>query len=62
MFKKIKKIIALSNKDLSKISDEQIRDLPEEPDGKAVFFGEGSEEEFKDLENEKKGIKGIFGL
>ncbi len=31
-------------------------------DGKAVFLGEGTEEEFKHQQNEDKGIKGIFGL
>lgn len=31
-------------------------------DGQAVFFGEGTEEEFKDQENKDKGLLGIFGL
>lgn len=31
-------------------------------DGKAEFIGEGTEKEFKDYENEGKGIKGIFGI
>ncbi len=31
-------------------------------DGKAEFLGEGSEEEFKDQQNEDKGYKGIFGI
>ena len=30
--------------------------------GQAVFFGEGTEEEWKDEQNERKGFKGIFGL
>lgn len=34
-----------------------------EGDGNAVFFGEGSQEEEKELEHEKKfGIKKLFGL
>jgi hypothetical protein len=36
-------------------------ELPDE-DTKAVFISEGSAEEFKDYQNENKGIKGIFGL
>lgn len=31
-------------------------------DGKAVFFGEGTHEEFEEQEKEDKGLKGIFGL
>lgn len=31
-------------------------------DGKAVFFGEGTHEEFLEQEKEDKGFKGIFGL
>lgn len=30
-------------------------------DGKAIFIGEGSEEEYKEMEKERKGLKGIFG-
>lgn len=31
-------------------------------DGKAEFLGEGTEEEFKQMENEDKGLGGVFGL
>lgn len=31
-------------------------------DGNAVFIGEGSHEEFEEMEKESKGLKGIFGL
>lgn len=31
-------------------------------DGKAEFLGEGTEEEFEEMEKEDKGLKGIFGL
>lgn len=30
-------------------------------DGKAIFIGEGTEEEFNAMEKERKGFKGIFG-
>lgn len=33
-----------------------------EGDGKAEFLGEGTTEEFEELEKEDKGQKGIFGL
>jgi hypothetical protein len=44
------------------MSLDDIEKLPDAPDGKAVWLGEGSEEDFKEMENEKKGLKGIFGL
>lgn len=31
-------------------------------DGNAAFISEGTEKEFKDFEDEKKGLKGIFGI
>lgn len=65
MFKRIKRMYDLSKKDpkaLSNLTDEQIENLPDIGDGKAVFFGEGTEEEFKDLQEADKGLKGIFGL
>jgi len=64
---KIKRLWKLSSKDqqsledFMKLSDKEIMELPDE-DTKAVFISEGSAEEFKDYQNEKKGIKGIFGL
>lgn len=33
-----------------------------EGDGKAEFFGPGTEEEFEEQDKEDKGLKGIFGL
>jgi hypothetical protein len=33
-----------------------------EKDTTAVFFGEGTEEEFEELQREDKGLKGVFGL
>lgn len=67
LLNKIKRLWKLSGKDpkaleeLLQFTDEQIINLPDE-DTKAVFISEGSAEEFKDYQNEKKGIKGIFGL
>lgn len=31
-------------------------------DGNAEFLGEGSQEEYKESENERKGFKNIFGI
>ena len=67
LINKIKRLWKLSNKDqksleaFMQLSDKEIMDLPDE-DTKAVFISEGSAEEFKDYQNEQKGIKGIFGL
>lgn len=54
----------LSNKDqtaLNALTQQQIDSIPDE-DEKAVFFGEGTQQEYKDNELDKKGLKGIFGL
>jgi hypothetical protein len=67
LINKIKRLWKLSGKDpksleeFMKLSDKEIMELPDE-DTKAVFISEGSAEEFKDYQNENKGIKGIFGL
>lgn len=51
----------LSNKDpkeiekLLKLEPEQVEKIPEEGDGKAVFFGEGTEEEYKQFQKEEDG-------
>ena len=47
---------------LNTITKEQIEAIPNRGDGKAVFFGEGTEEEWKEEERERKGFKGIFGI
>lgn len=65
MLNRIKRIIKLSKKDpiaLAKLTDAEIDKLPDIGDGKAVFFGEGTEQEFKQQQEEDKGFKGIFGL
>ena len=48
------------------------KDIPEEElrsvlsddlgDGKAEFLGEGTQDEYRESEKEKRGLKGIFGL
>lgn len=70
MFKKIKRLIALANKDpkalevLESLSDEQLKAVPDvsEGDGKAEFFGEGTAEEFEELKREDEGMKPWFKL
>lgn len=62
--------------DITKLNDREFDDLKralnkpgvrvpldQEPvgDGKAVFFGEGTEVEYKEQEEEDQGFKGIFG-
>lgn len=64
MFKRLKKIIKLSTKDsvyLDKFTDEVILNLPEEGDGKGVFFSEGTRQEFEDQQKKDKGLFGLFG-
>jgi len=59
MFNRLKNLYKLSKKDqkvLEKLTYKQIDLIPDEGDGKAVFFGEGSEEEFKEQELEDKGL------
>jgi hypothetical protein len=66
-FKQLKRLWQLARKDkvameeFMKLSDKDMMDIPNE-DEKVVFIGQGTQEEFKDFENEQKGIKGIFGL
>ncbi len=66
MFNRIKKIIKLSKKDLKtleNLTEEQIDKLPDDGDGGAVFFGEGTSEEYKEMQERDKGFMGkIFGL
>lgn len=66
MFKRLRKLWTLSKKDpkalelLETMTPEQIALVPDEPvegDGKAVFFGEGTQEEFIDQQREDKGMK-----
>ncbi len=71
MFKRIKNLWNLSQ---YKPSQESVFDFntkenvskvtlqKDEPEVKAEFFTEGSEEEYKEFEREQQGIKGIFGI
>lgn len=68
MIKKIKRLIALAKKDpealkvLESLSEEQLKAVPDvsEGDGNAVFFGEGTHDEFVEFEKEQKGLKGWY--
>lgn len=68
MLRRIKRLWQLANKDpkalekLESLTDAQVDLVPSEGDGKAEFFGPGTEEEWKELEREDKGFKGIFGI
>lgn len=63
--KRLKRLWQLSKKDkasLEQLTDKQIEELPDE-DTKAVFISSGSEEEFKEFENEQNfGSKKIFDV
>lgn len=67
MFNRVKRFWELSNKDpkaveqAMSLTKEDLDYMPEIGDGKAVFFGEGTEAEFKEQEEADKGFKGIFG-
>lgn len=65
MFKRLKKLIALSKKDpkalaiLESLDEEQLALVPDEElgDGKAEFIGEGTHEEFVEFQKEEEGLK-----
>ena len=65
--KQLRRLWTLAKKDetvmdeFMKLSSKEIMELPDE-ETKAIFISQGSNEEFKEYENEQKGIKGIFGL
>jgi hypothetical protein len=68
MFKRIRRIIELSRKDpeildkYEKLTPEEIEQIPNvsKGDGKAVFFGEGTTEEFIEQERADKGLLGWY--
>ena len=65
MFNRIKRAWQLSNKNpeyLEKLSNEQIKAIPNKDYGKAVFITDGSVEDHEEFEREEQGFKGIFGL
>lgn len=47
-------------KELEHLTPEQMAQIPEAGDGKAVFFDEGSHEEFEELLKEDKGLSGWY--
>lgn len=55
MINRFKKLWKLS-KDIESLTNERIDGLPDEGDGKAIFFGEGSSDEFSDLQKEENGL------
>lgn len=68
MFKRIRRMWELSSKDpdvlekYEKMSPEEIETIPEasKGDGKAVFLGEGTTEEFIEQERADKGLAGWY--
>ncbi len=68
MFKRFHRVWELSKKDpeildlYEKLTPEEIADIPNvsKGDGKAVFFGKGTTEEFIELERADKGLKGWY--
>lgn len=68
MFKRIRRMWELSSKDpevlekYEKMSPDEIATIPEasKGDGKAVFLGEGTTEEFIEQERADKGLKGWY--
>jgi len=66
MFKRIHRLWELSKKDpevldrYSQFTSEELADIPDKGDGKAVFFGEGSQEEFVEQERKDKGLGGWY--
>lgn len=66
VFKRIKRLIELTKKDpkalkvLENLSDEQLKIIPEEGDGKAEFLGVGTEEEFIEQQRIDDGSKSWY--
>lgn len=63
MFKRLQRLWKLTQKDpkalekLETLTEEEMAYIPEIGDGKAVFFGSGTEEEFEELQKEDSGMK-----
>lgn len=68
MFKRFRRVWELSKKDpeildlYETLTPEEIADIPNvsKGDGKAVFFGEGSTEEFIEQDRADKGLAGWY--
>ena len=63
MLKRMRRMWELSNKDpealkaLESLPATVIKSIPERANGKAEFLGEGTEDEYLDLERKDKGLK-----
>ncbi len=65
MFKRIKKLWALSKKDtkaLEGLTPEQIASIPDanDGDGKAEFFTEGTQDDYDEFQKEETGTKAWY--
>ena len=66
MIKRIKRLIALSRKDekalkvLESLTPDQLKEVPDAGDGKAVFFDEGSSEDYLEQERKDSGMAGWY--
>lgn len=66
MFKRIRQMWRLSNKDeevlerLETLTPEEINAIPDKGNGKAVFLGEGTQEEFVEQERKDAGLAGWY--
>jgi hypothetical protein len=66
MFRRLKRIYDLSKKDpealkvLETLSPEQLKIVPEAGDGKAEFFGDGTDEEYQEFLKEENGTKAWY--
>lgn len=66
MIKKIKRLWKLSNKKpedidlLLELKDKEIDLFPDEGNGKATFFSEGTDEDFDEYEKENKGLAAFY--
>lgn len=56
----------LSNKDpvivskLENLTEQQLAEIPEIGDGNAVFMGQGTQEEYEELQKEDSGMSGWY--
>lgn len=67
MLQRLKRLWILAKKDeksikrLIDLTPEELDFLPDQPDGKGTFMGEGTLEEFEEQEKRDKGLFGLFG-
>ena len=66
MFKTIRRMYELSKKDpevlkvYESLTPEDIKDIPDRGNGKAVFIDDGTEEDFIEQERKDKGLSGWY--